>query len=287
MIFSMTGFARTTTMSEWGALQWEIRSVNHRYLEVSFRVPENLRSLELPLRDVVRARLKRGKVDCTLKVTGARLANHLDINRPLLLQLLSTIEQLRRDAPDASHPDPLDLLRWPGVLGEAKEEGEAFENAAHKAFEKALDALIAHRGREGAELAAVITARLDEIEGIVADSRALTATLTEELHKRLLARVRELVTEVPAERLAQEVALLVQRADVAEELSRLELHVKEARNTLAAVGPHGRRLDFLAQELNREANTLAAKSTLARAAQRAVDLKVAIEQIREQVQNIE
>ena len=287
MIYGMTGFARTSTPSEWGTLQWEIRSVNHRYLEVAFRVPEPLRAAELPLRDLVRSRLKRGKIDCTLKVSGARLSSHLDINRPVLLQLLATLEQLRRDAPDALHADPLDLLRWPGVLGEGKEEPEAFERAVQDAFAKALDVLIAHRAREGSELGALIRERLNEIDAIVADCRSLTATLGDELNKRLLARVRELATEVPADRLAQEVALLVQRADVAEELARLELHVKEANNALGGAGPHGRRLDFLAQELNREANTLASKATLARSAQRAVDLKVMIEQIREQVQNIE
>jgi uncharacterized protein (TIGR00255 family) len=287
MIFSMTGFARTNTATDWGALQWELRSVNHRYLEVAFRIPENLRNLELPLRDLVRAKLKRGKVDCTLRLTATRLPAHLDINRPVLLQLLSTLEQLRRDAPDASHPDPLDLLRWPGVLSESKEEPEAFERVARSTFLQALEVLATHRAREGAELGSLITERLREIDAVVAELRTMTATLAEELHKRLLTRIREVMTEVPQDRLAQEVALLVQRADVAEELDRLELHAKEARSMLAADGPHGRRLDFLAQELNREANTLAAKSTLARAAQRAVDLKVAIEQIREQVQNIE
>src|SRR5262245_5738891 len=128
MIFSMTGFARTTTVSDWGTLQWELRSVNHRYLEIAFRIPENLRSLELPLRDLVRGKLRRGKVDCTLKLTATRLPAHLDINRPVLLQLLSTLEQLRRDAPGASHPDPLDLLRWPGLPGDAKDGPDAFHS---------------------------------------------------------------------------------------------------------------------------------------------------------------
>lgn len=287
MIYSMTGFARATSASDWGTLLWELRTVNHRYLEIGFRLPDTLRNIELPLRDLVRARLNRGKVDCTLKLVGNRPVSHLDINRPVLLQLLSTLEQLRRDAPDASHPNPLDLLRWPGVLGETTEEPEALERAAHQTFGQALDALVAHRAREGAQLATLIGTRLTEIEQVVAECRQLSATLTDELNKRLIARIRELAVEVEPERLAQEVAMLVQRADVAEELERLSLHVQEARTTLAAAGPHGRRLDFLAQELNREANTLAAKSTLARSAQRAVDLKVAIEQIREQVQNIE
>jgi len=287
MINSMTGFARSASESPWGTLVWELRTVNHRYLEVSFRLPETLRDLELPLRELVRARLKRGKVDCTLKLATSGPVAHLEINRPVLLQLLATLEQLRRDAPEVGHPNPLELLRWPGVLTESTEDPEALREATTAAFSSALDALSQHRAREGAQLEELITARLADIDTIVAECRELTRTLAADQNARLRSRLADLAVEVAADRLAQEVALLVQRADVAEELDRLEAHVRETRTTLSGAGPHGRRLDFLAQELNREANTLAAKSTLVRSAQRAVDLKVAIEQIREQVQNIE
>jgi uncharacterized protein (TIGR00255 family) len=287
MIHSMTAFARVDVPLEAGSLQWEMRSVNHRYLDPQFRLPDAFRELELPLRDMVRAKLKRGKVDCTLRVAATSTSAHLEINRPVLLHLLATLEQLKRDAPEAAHPNPLDLLRWPGVLVESVHDAEAVKSAVVRGFERALDALEAYRRREGAMLAELIDTKLTEIEQITIDLRRIVAGLADTQRTRLRARVEELTTEIDPERLEQELVLLVQRTDVTEELDRLNIHIAEARKNLAGEGPHGRHLDFLLQELNREANTLASKAVLAESAQRAVDLKVIIEQIREQAQNIE
>jgi len=287
MIQSMTAFARVDVPLESGSLQWEIRSVNHRYLEPQFRLPDAFRDLELLLRDRVRARLKRGKVDATLRVAAAVTTAHLEINRPVLLHLLETLAELKRDARDAPMPQALDLLRWPGVLIEQQSDSDAAKALVIDSFEQALSGLEEHRRREGAMLGDLILARLAEIEQHIAALRRIVAGLPQQQRQRLQSRLAELAMTVDAERLEQEVALLAQRADVIEELDRLEIHVTAARNNLAGEGPHGRHLDFLLQELNREANTLASKSILAETAQRAIDLKVVIEQIREQAQNIE
>ena len=287
MIRSMTAFARVDVPLESGSLQWEIRSVNHRYLEVQFRLPDAFRELEFPLRDQVRAKLKRGKVDATLRVAATTTSAHLEINRPMLLHLLATLEQLRRDAPEAAHPDPLELLRWPGVLVESVHDAEAVQSVRRDRLSARARRARRPPAREGAMLADLIDAKLAEIEQIVGDLRRIVAGLAHTQRARLRARIEELSISVDPDRLEQEVAMLVQRADVTEELDRLEIHIVEARKNLANAGPHGRHLDFLLQELNREANTLASKSMLAETAQRAVDLKVIIEQIREQAQNIE
>jgi uncharacterized protein (TIGR00255 family) len=287
MIFSMTAFARSDAGFAGGRAQWELKSVNHRYLEVQFRLPDAVRDLESQFRDRLRNRVRRGKLDCTLKVDSEGGGHVLELNRQVLLQLLAAVEQIKRDAPEASHPNPLELLRWPGVISDRGAESEPLRQAVLSAFDSALDDLIAHRQREGATLATLLLGKLNEIEAIVADVRRLTATLAADQLARLRQRVDELRVSVDAGRLEQEVALLAQRADVAEELDRLTVHVREARAMLAKPGPHGRSLDFLMQELNREANTLGAKSVLAQTAQRSIDLKVSIEQIREQVQNIE
>lgn len=288
MVYSMTAFARAQSEQDGLLLVWELRSVNHRYLETQFRIPETLRAIEHPLREVLRKRLQRGKVDCTLRVEPIVEHQDLELNRPLLLQLLALIEQVRRDAPEVGHPNPMDLLRWPGVLGDTTAvDHERLRPALTALFDEAVSQLLSHRGREGELLSEAIAQRLSTIEALVNAVRQHADTLTTRLQARLRERAANLQVELDPERLEQEVALLAQRADVAEELDRLDIHVAEARTNLAKPGPHGRRLDFLTQELNREANTLAAKSSIPETSQLAVDLKVAIEQIREQVQNIE
>ncbi len=288
MVNSMTAFARAQT--DLGNLQlaWELRSVNHRFLESQFRLPEQMRVLEAGLKDTLRKHLKRGKVDCTLRLERQAAASTVELNRPLLLQLLGVLEQIKRDAPELGAPTAMDLLRWPGVIGDnASLDQEGVGDAVEDLFEAALSDLIAHRQREGEQLAAAIASRLDEIDTVVRSVKSLTASLAHEVQGRLSARLKDLTVQVDPARLEQEVALLAQRADVAEELDRLLIHVEEARSMLRAPGPHGRRLDFLTQELNREANTLGAKSMLPATSQKSVDLKVVIEQIREQVQNLE
>ncbi|MFU8816615.1 MAG: YicC/YloC family endoribonuclease [Pseudomonadales bacterium] len=284
----MTAFARAQQEADGLVLVWELRSVNHRFLETQVRLPEPLRSLEPSLRELVRQHLKRGKVDCTLRADSAGGPGKVELNRPLLLQLLAILEQVRRDAPEVGAPNPMDLLRWPGMLGGAIElAADGVAEAAADLFEEALTELIAHRQREGAQLLSTITTRLDDIDRLVNEIKRQTASIPHQLQQRLQQRLKELRSSLDEDRLEQEVALLAQRADVAEELDRLVIHVEEIRTTLRGAGPHGRRLDFLTQELNREANTLGAKAVLAQTSQRAVDLKVVIEQIREQVQNLE
>ncbi|NIP14337.1 MAG: YicC family protein [Pseudomonadales bacterium] len=288
MIHSMTAFARVQGSVNGLSLIWELRSVNHRFLETQFRLPEQLRSLEHGLRETLRRHVKRGKIDCSLRVDRAGGGDGIELNRALLLQLLAAVEQIRRDAPEIGPGSAMDVLRWPGIIGDASSlEGESLAQAMTDLFEEALVELIANRQREGTQLASVISERLDEIDSIAREVKALTASMSHEVRARLTQRLSDLKVQADEGRLEQEVALLAQRADVAEELDRLVIHVEEARSNLRGPGPHGRRLDFLTQELNREANTLGAKSVLAQTSQKAVDLKVAIEQIREQVQNVE
>ncbi|HEY5644593.1 MAG TPA: YicC/YloC family endoribonuclease [Pseudomonadales bacterium] len=284
----MTAFARAQNQSGGFVLTWEIRSVNHRFLETQFRLPDQLRAVEYPLRDTLRNHLRRGKLDCTLRMERQAAESTIELNRPLLLKVLAMIEQIRRDSPEIGAPNPMDLLRWPGVIGEdAGFDDEALSVDAMDLFEEALAELMAYRQREGQQLAEAIGSRLDEIDKVVADVKGRTASIGHQIQARLQSRLNDLKVQVDPDRLEQEVALLAQRADVAEELDRLGIHVEEARSILRGPGPHGRRLDFLTQELNREANTLGAKATMIESAQRSVDLKVIIEQIREQVQNIE
>ncbi len=284
MISSMTAFGKF----ESPALSWEIRSVNHRFLEVSFRLPEGLRAIEPSLRDVARRALGRGKVDATLRLIEGDVGLAVNIHRPNMLRLLATLEQVRRDAPEIGHPDPLELLRWPGVLETGMTDASgALETDARSGFEAAVEQLVAQRRREGRGIDAILRDKLEEVETIVSEIRASTASLSTRIRDRLRERIAELVDQVDQHRLEQEVALLAQKGDVAEELDRLLLHVDGCRGSLDAEGPQGRRLDFLMQELTREANTVASKAVPPECARRAVDLKVVIEQMREQVQNVE
>ena len=287
MMHSMTAFARATEDMADQRLVWELKSVNHRYLEAQFRLPDPLRGLEGPLRDLARKHLKRGKLDCTLRIDRVAGSNTITLNRDILLQVLAAVEQVKRDAPDIGSISPMELIRWPGVLDDIPADDERILDAATQLFESALADLLASRQREGQRLKTIIGERLDSIDAIVTELKPLVRRLAAQQKQKLTQRLAELEITLDAGRLEQEVALLAQRADVAEELDRLDIHVEEARRHINGQGPHGRRLDFLTQELNREANTLGAKSVLAETSQRAVDLKVVIEQIREQVQNIE
>ena len=283
MLASMSAFATF----ESAELSWQLRSVNHRFLELGFHLPDALRGIEPVLRHLARAVLRRGKVDATLRLAQAETLPSLNIDRDKLRHLLAAIEQLRRDAPEIGHPDPLDLLRWPGVTGNRTAAAAALAEAAQTGFEAALKRLVDSRLEEGGRLEGILEAMLDQTQAIVAELAALTATLAPTLRDRLLERVATLTNRANPERLEQEVAFLAQRADAKEELDRLALHCQSCRDCLTATGAQGRRLDFLMQELQREANTLAAKAASNDAARRAVDLKVVVEQMREQVQNIE
>lgn len=287
MMYSMTAFARSSMDAHGRHLVWELKSVNHRFLETNFRVPDALRFLEHPLRETLRKHLKRSKVDCTLRLEAVDKAAGISINRGVLLQVLAAVEQVRRDAPEIGGVSPLDLMRWPGVLDDTPTDDEALAETATELFEQALTDLIGARQREGEMLRSAIQTRLDQIDDIIKQLKPMTSHLANEQKAKLQQRISDLQVNLDPVRLEQEVALLAQRADVAEELDRLAIHIEEARSNVQGSGPHGRRLDFLTQELNREANTLGAKSVIPEQSQRAVDLKVIIEQIREQVQNVE
>ena len=285
MILSMTAFAKFESAS----LVWEVRSVNSRYLEVDFRLPAGIREIEPALRGHLRDVLSRGKVDATLRLTKSAVASVPEINRAHLVALLDVLDDVRNAAPGIGQPDPLELLRWPGVF---EPDGESADDAlkaeALTGFEYALHRLVEHRGTEGGKLDALLREKLSALEAMVADIRTLAVSFAPMVRDRLIGRIRELdAVHVDSGRLEQEVALLAQKADIAEELDRLVMHAQACRDCLGAGGPQGRRLDFLMQELNRESNTLTAKAITSECAQRAVELKVVVDQMREQVQNVE
>jgi len=248
MVHSMTAFARHEIEAPWGSLVWELRTVNHRFLEMTYHLPDNSRMLEANIRDVTREKLQRGKLDATLRINHTVKETHLQINRPALLQLLATLEQVRRDAPEFSQANPMDLLNWPGVL--ADRNAKLFENfmqLAEESYNTALDQLLEARRREGTKLQGLIGARLQNMDKLVGELKPIIEPLSQALAERLQTRLAKLKIEVDPNRLEQEVAVLAQRADVAEELDRLAIHVAEARSALESSGPHGRRLDFLSQ----------------------------------------
>ena len=286
MTASMTAFARCETNQNWGSLSWEIRSVNQRYLEPAFRLPETLRDLEPLLRNELRQAISRGKLDLTLKFQPAEANSQLEVNTVLLDQLIAAADQIYNRTPAAAL-DPLRLLQWPGVMQSAKADEEEVKAAALQLFKQALVDLKAHRQREGEELAKLIEDRLEQIsQHLIAAQNYLPAAL-EAWRNNLLERAQKLQIEVDPARLEQETVLLAQKQDVMEELDRLTTHIKEVRRALKSKEPIGRRLDFLMQELNREANTLGSKAISMEMTQVSVDLKVLVEQMREQVQNIE
>lgn len=288
MVYSMTAFSRCELSTDRGNLAWEIRSVNHRYLEPSLRLPEAFRDLEGPLRERLRKQLGRGKVECTLRFNPAsQTAGDLSINQSLVEQIIAASQQLSLKLVNAAPVNPLELLAWPGVLGSTEQDDSGLIEQARRLFDQALEELKAQRAREGAELAKLLEERLDAIAERVATLRAMMPELLIAHRQKLLDRINELGLDVDSQRVEQEVVMLAQKIDVAEELDRLDTHIIEARRVLAGREAMGRRLDFLMQEFNREANTLGSKAIDSRSTQAAVDMKVYIEQMREQVQNIE
>jgi uncharacterized protein (TIGR00255 family) len=288
MIASMTGFARRESTGSWGTLVCELRSVNHRFLEAGFRLPDELRAAESELRARLVRQLRRGKVDCTLnyrRPVGA--AGALEVDSAALARLLAAVEVVSRSLREPSTVNALEVLHWPGVLREDSGSGEQLLAVAYAVFEATLEELVAARAREGARLRELLEQRCTGLEALVAAVHARLPEVQTRVRARLDERLAELGATVDRERLEQEVALLLQRLDVDEELERLTGHIAEVRRVIAGVEPAGRRLDFLMQELNREANTLSSKSQDLETTRTAVDMKVLIEQMREQVQNAE
>ncbi|MEZ7972032.1 MAG: YicC/YloC family endoribonuclease [Pseudomonadales bacterium] len=282
MTRSMTAFSR----QEHGAAVWEIRSVNHRYLDVSFRMPENLRHLETELKSQFKDKVQRGKIECTLKISAGELKTRISINQNLVQDLHAAMGQIAEITGMEDRGDILSLLRWPDVLT-TEESGDDQMIDARQGFKLAVAQLVEMREREGTELAGLLEDRLSDIETTVVKLREETPAIIAHQHERLLKRLSDIDVEVDPGRVEQELVILAQKLDVAEELDRLVTHVLEVRRNLKVNEPVGRRLDFLMQELNREANTLSSKAAATSTTMQAVDLKVSIEQMREQIQNIE
>jgi uncharacterized protein (TIGR00255 family) len=290
MIASMTGFARRESSGSWGTLVCELRSVNHRFLEAGFRLPDELRGAEAELRARLARQLRRGKVDCTLSYRRPQgNAGTLEVDGEALVRLLQAIDVVSRSHAlrEPATVNALDVLRWPGVLREDSTGGEQLLAVAYAVFEATLEDLVAARAREGTRLRELLEQRCAALEALVEAVRARLPEVHARLRARLAERMAELGANVDRERLEQEVALLLQRLDVDEELERLTGHIAEVRRVIGGSEPAGRRLDFLMQELNREANTLSSKSQDLETTRTAVDMKVLIEQMREQVQNAE
>jgi uncharacterized protein (TIGR00255 family) len=288
MIRSMTGFARTEASAPWGSLSWELRSVNHRYLESSFRLPEELRGLEAEFRQLVAGRLRRGKVDCSLRLSwdsGSGAALELDLD--LALQISSATERIRERVGGGQAPTAMELLRWPGVAREPSRDVEPAAGLARESLAAALEELDAARAREGERLGAMLGERCDGIATFCAEVRERLPSIRDGLKRRFAERLAAVDVQADPQRLEQEIAIQLTKMDVDEELDRLDSHVAEVRRILADPGANGRRLDFLMQEFNRECNTLASKSVDTQTTRLAVDLKVLVEQMREQAQNVE
>jgi uncharacterized protein (TIGR00255 family) len=284
----MTAFAREESRGELGELVWELRSVNHRYLEVSVRLPEELRVLEPVVRERVARRLSRGKVDCSLRFrpqVGA--AGELRVNERLVEQLLSAVELVRGHLPASHGITPMDVLRWPGIVEAMEQDLGPVQAAASELLDQALQDLVTARDREGERLAELVRQRCAAMREQVERARRRIPEVLAGLRERLRSRLAELAEEIDPARLEQELVLLAQKLDVAEEMDRLATHLDEVERVLGQNEPVGRRLDFLMQELNREANTLGSKSVDSETTAVSVEMKVLIEQMREQVQNIE
>ncbi len=288
MIRSMTAFARQERRSDWGLLTWELRSVNHRYLEVHTRLPEEFRGLESAVRQRVSNQLKRGKVDCNLRFRANPTAStQININRDYLQQLLAACRSVEETLNSADALNPLDLLGWPGVIQEESRDITPLLDDALKALDSALEEMVQTRQREGEQITNWITTRGDAMEKLVAQASQLLPKIQAGLREKLLARLAEINIEADSGRLEQELVFMAQKTDVSEELDRLNGHLHELRKVLQRKEPVGRRLDFLMQEFNREANTFGSKSVNAETTRLSVELKVLIEQMREQVQNVE
>ena len=288
MISSMTGYAVKTRDIERGSLQLELKSVNSRYLDFHFRVTEDLRSLEMPLRELLAARLSRGKVECRLAFNAASArAEQLQLNGDLLATLKMFNDRVRGEMPEAKPLSVNDVLRWPGMFGDQSIDFAALGTEVMALAREALEDFTASRGREGEKLAQMIIDRVNGMRDIVRQVAPRIPEAQALFTDKLRQRLTEALGNASDDRILQEVAVFATRIDVAEELSRLTTHLDEVERVLKQGGACGKRLDFLMQELNREANTLGSKSAITEVSQAAMDLKLLIEQMREQIQNLE
>jgi len=283
----MTAFARLEVKKDWGDAVWEIRSVNQRYLENFFRLPEQFRGLENTLREKLRQSLTRGKIECSLRIEIKKQTNaELNLNKELANQVIQSLQWIKAQAGEGEI-NLTDVLRYPGVVEAQEQDLDAISQDLLTAFDDLLTDFIAMRGREGEKLNDIIQQRLDAITVEADKVRSQMPAVLQWQRERLLQRFEDAQVNLDLQRVEQEMILLAQRVDVAEELDRLQMHVKETTNILKKGGAVGRKLDFMMQELNRESNTLASKSINADITASAVELKVLIEQMREQIQNLE
>jgi len=289
MIRSMTGFARVERQFDFGRLSWEMRSVNHRYLEFGLRLPEEFRPLEADIRKCLGQYLSRGKIDATLRFREAQGASGsgLKLNLPLARELLGMQRELAGLASVDQPADVNRILNWPGLIEEKRPDPAPLQAAAMELLAEGAQELQAGRRREGEQMANAIRERLQGVADLTTQVRAWLPEIRTALRQRMLERIADMKQPLEPGRIEQEVAFLAQKIDVDEELDRLDAHVREAYRVLELSEPVGRRLDFLMQEFNRESNTLSSKSVDQRTSNAAVDLKVLIEQMREQVQNVE
>ncbi|MBA3903560.1 MAG: YicC family protein [Rhodocyclaceae bacterium] len=288
MIYSMTGYAVQMRDIGRGILHLELRTVNSRYLDMNFRIAEEVRIVEPSLRELIATKLNRGKVDCRLNLLPSTAApREASLNRALLIQLGTLQQAVQDQIADAAPLSVAEVLRWPGMMGDEQLGAETLQKECAALALSALDELLATRGREGGKLAATITERVARMRALVAEAGPRVPQAIADYQERLAARLREVLASQDEERIRQEVGLFAARIDVAEEISRLTAHLDEVARVVAKGGAVGKRLDFLMQELNREANTLASKSVSTEITGIAVELKLLIEQMREQVQNIE
>lgn len=288
MALSMTAFARKQTTCDAGTLAWEIRSVNHRYLETSLRLPDALRSIEPAIRDSLRKSLGRGKIDCQLRLEhNDATPTEFKIDEDLVNKINDAGNQILHITGGGPALTVMEIMKWPGVMQEEERTTDNLEAIALDLFQETLTELIATRQREGDELHAIVNKRVEAIREIVTAVRKNMPNILQKQQQSLVDKLAALKVELEPSRLEQEIVIAAQKADVAEELDRLETHLTEVERVLDLTEPSGRRLDFLMQELNREANTLSSKSIVAETTLNAVDLKVFIEQMREQIQNIE
>ena len=288
MISSMTAYSRQEYRDDLGGLIWELRSVNHRYLEVTVRLPEEFRAIEPGVRELVAKKLGRGKVECGLRFeAGAATAAGIKVNERLAMQVIDAAMEIGVLQHQAVPPSTVDIMRWPGVLEAEKQDFSPLQKRAQELLAESLDGLIDNRQREGSRLSELIQKRCTSLQEQIEMVRGRMPGILAGIRERLRTRLAELAGDMDEGRLEQEMAILCQRLDVDEEMDRLDAHLQEVTQVLQRREPVGRRLDFLMQELNREANTLSSKSNDAETTKIAVEMKVLIEQMREQVQNIE
>lgn len=288
MIRSMTGFARRERQDPWGTLVCELRTVNHRYLEISLRLPDELKSLDNDIRQTITAALRRGKIDANIYLKSSASAQQsLELDTKLLDELLARVSEVRSRVPGASEVNPLDLLRWPGVIRESSTDNKSIAAAALGLLKEALTELNDTRHREGQRIRELLLSRCQSMRAQVQNVRERLPEISQRLRERIVERISQMGVTPDPERLEQELVLYAHKMDVDEEMDRLNGHLEEVMSVLDSSEPAGHRLDFLMQELNREANTLSSKSQDVETTRAAVDMKVMIEQMREQIQNVE